>query len=208
MQFQLADKEKVGWIMIGKNIFTFDDPGPKEIDLKTTPLSERNQLLYNCRRGILACGDPDLLLKSCQDVWSASKGFATPNEVPAKPQKRLEIDEVLEKDNQTLKDILTGSVATIKRKAADLPPAKIRKLVEFEIVGKNRKGVKTLCNEILTTHANEVMEAVFGEDVGDTITPTGVGQTTSPIVSDIVESDLEQLVLNPLGDDNEDEPTT
>jgi len=205
MQFQLADPDKVGWIMIGQNVFTYDEPGPKNIDLSSITSVERNQLLYNCRRGVLACEDPDALVKACQDVWAASPQYQTPNERPIAPAKKLEIDEVLEQDNQELKNMLRGSVAAIKRQVVDLPPAKIRKLLEFESEGKNRKGVKTLCNEILGKHADQVMDKVFGEDVGDTITPTGIAAKTSPQVSDVVESDIEveQFVLNPMGDEED-----
>lgn len=208
MEFQLANRDKISWLMIGENLFTYDEPGPKEIDLAKITANERNQLLYNCRRGALACSDPDALVKACQDVWAASPQFATPQERPIQAPKDTSVEDLLKKDTTELRKILKGSVSSVAKKVAVLSPAKVRKLLEIESKWKNRKSIKNLCNEVLAKHADGVMKKVVGDDVGDILTPTGEAAKTSPNVSDIVESDIEYVVLNPLGDEEKNVGTT
>jgi len=47
MQFQLRDPDKVGFIIVAGKTFTYDEPGPHEIDVESLPLDQRNQLLYS-----------------------------------------------------------------------------------------------------------------------------------------------------------------
>lgn len=214
MNFKLANRDKVGWIMIGNTAFTYDEPGPKDVDITKLTSVERNQFLYNCRRGVLACSDPEGLVNACQDVWASSQRFTTPNErpiineQPVETPKEMKLSEMISKKEQELKKLLKGSVSSIKKTIVTLRTAQIRKLLEFEQEGKNRKAVKNLCNELLMKHADEVSKRVTGEDINGTINAIGVGQIGGPNVSDIVESDIEYIVLNPLGDETKDVGST
>lgn len=199
MEIALKNKEKVSMCMIGKHYFTYDEPGPKDIDLDSLSQSELNQLIYNARRGVLAVGDPKKLLEYTKQTPAAAKSYSTPQERPIK-QEPVQAEDAIEEDLKPLRELLRGSVNAIKRKVGTLTPGRVRKLLELEIQGKNRKGLKTHLNELLAKHAETVMGQVGDEDIGDKITAQGVAATTSPQVTDVVESEVEQVVMNPLGD--------
>lgn len=206
MQFQLRDPDKVGFIVVAGNAFTYDEPGPAEIDVESLPLDQRNQLLYNCRRGVLACSEPDKLVELCESVLPAAKAYVTPAERPvpaARPTSIQEVVDPIEEDLKELRALLREPIKAIQRRVHDLPIGRTRKLLELETKGKNRKGVKSYINEILAKHAESVLGSVGDEDAGDKLTITGIGQVGSKQVSDVVESELEQVVLNPLEDAEE-----
>lgn len=203
MQFQLANPERVGFIIVAGATLTFDEPGPVEIDVESLPLDQKNQLLYNCRRGVLACGEPDELIRMCESLVSVAKSYSTPDENPINPTTPPPIVDVVdpvEEDLKELKTMLKLSVETIKSKVVDLSPSRTRKLLELEVAGKSRKGLKTFLNEILAKYAQGVLDSVGDEDVGDKYSLTTAGQIGSKQVSDVVESDLEQVVLNSIED--------
>ena len=206
MEFQLRDPDKTGFIIVAGNTFTYDEPGPHEINVEGLPPGDRNQLLYNCRRGVLACSEPKKLEELCEVVTQAAKSYATPAERPINPAQPPKIEEVvdpIEEDLKGLRAMLRKSVNTIKKEAKGLPFGRMRKLLELETKGKNRKGVKTFLNEILAKQAEKVMNTVGDEDAGTKFTPIGVGAIGGQQVSDVVESELEQVVLNPLEDTDE-----
>jgi len=203
MQFQLRDPDKVGFIIVAGNTFTYDEPGPHEIDVESLPLDQRNQLLYNCRRRVLACSEPEELVKLCEAVMPAAKSYATPAEKPVKATQPPQIDEVVdpfEEDLKQLRAMLQLGVNKIKKQAKDLPVGRVRKLLELEANRKNRKSLKAFLNDILAKHAEGVLDSVGDEDTGEKFTPVGVGNIGSKQVTDVVESELEQVVLNPLED--------
>lgn len=203
MQFQLANPDKVGFIIVAGNTFTYDEPGPAEINVESLPRDQKNQLLYNCRRGVLACSAPGQLVKLCENVMSVAKSYSTPAERPVHATTSPLIAEVvdpIEEDLKELKALLEQSVNTIKRKATDLSVGRIRKLLELEVSSKNRKGLKTFLDEFLAKHAKSVLGSVGDEDTGEKLFSTGAGQIGSGQVTDVEESDLTQVVLNPLKD--------
>lgn len=205
MQFQLRDPDKVGFIIVAGSTFTYDEPGPHEIDVESLPLDQRNQLLYNCRRQVLACSEPERLVELCEAVMPAAKSYSTPAEKPITPNTAPQIDEVvdpIEEDLKELKAMLQLGVHKIKKQARDMPVGRVRKLLELEGKDKNRKSLTSFLNEILAKHAENVLDSVGTEDAGQKFTPVGVQQIGSKQVTDVVESELEQVVLNPLEDVN------
>jgi len=134
---------------------------------------------------------------------SVAKSYSTPAERPVHATTSPLIAEVvdpIEEDLKELKALLEQSVNTIKRKATDLSVGRIRKLLELEVSSKNRKGLKTFLDEFLAKHAKSVLGSVGDEDTGEKLFSTGAGQIGSGQVTDVEESDLTQVVLNPLKD--------
>lgn len=206
MEFQLRDPDRIGFIIVAGSTFTYDEPGPHEIDVETLPPALRNQLLYNCRRGVLACSDPQKLTELCEGTKQVAKSYSTPAERPIDPAKPPIIEEAvdpIEEDLKVLRAMLRQSVPTIKREAKDLPFGRMRKLLELETKGKNRSGLKSFLSDILAKQADAVMNKVGDEDTGTKFTLTGVGNIGSKQVSDVVESEMKQIVLNPLEDTDE-----
>lgn len=192
--------------MVARYAFTFDDPGPYDIDVDLLTHLERNQLLYNVRRRVLQTDQPDKLVKLCRGEWAASKTFSTPAEVPA--TKVVEADKfVVENENRTkeYKSLLTQSATSIKKDVIGKPVSEIRKILDLEILGKNRKGVVKFFNSVLFKHAEEVMSSVGELGNGEKTIVAGRTSIGSPLVTDIVESEVRQIeVLNPLGDERKD----
>lgn len=203
MQIALRDRERVSMCIIGPHTFTYDEPGPKDIDLESLSQQELNQLVYNARRGVLAVGDPDELLRLASKAPATAQSYSTPHEQPI-PKEPVQGEDVIEEDLKELRELLRGSVSSVKRGVQGLTPGRVRKLLELELEGKNRKSLKTHLNEVLAKHAESVVGQVGDEDTGDKITAVGVANSTSPLVTDIVESEIEQVVLNPLEDKDED----
>lgn len=192
--------------MVARYAFTYDDPGPFDVNVESLTHLERNQLLYNVRRRVLQTDKPDRLVKLCRGEWAASKGYATPAEVPA--ANVVKVNEVdVENENRTkeYKDLLLKSANSIKKNVADKPVSEIRKILDLEVLGKNRKGVTKLLNLILSKHAEEVMSSVGELGDGEKTIVAGRTSIGSPLVSDIVDSDVQLIeVLNPLGDERKD----
>ena len=205
MQFQLANPDRIGFIIVAGNTFTYDEPGPNEIDVPALPPDQKNQLLYNCRRGVLACSEPDELVRLCETLMSIAKSYSTPAERPinATTSPLMEAVDPIEEDLKELKTLLEQKISVVKLQAVDLSNGRVRKLLELEISNKNRKGLKTFLNEILTKHTESVMNQVGNEDTGDKYSIATAGQVGSEQVTDIVESELEQVVLNPIEDAEE-----
>lgn len=203
MQFQLANPDRAGFCKIGDHLFTFDVPGPADVDVSKLSPEELSQFLYNYRRGVLACNDPDELTRVCEGSWSAAKSYSTPAERPLAPDKSPLLEDVVDpirEDLKELKALLQKGVNTVKREVRDLPVGRVRKLVELEIAGKNRKSLKAFLNELLAKHAKGVLGSVGDEDAGDSL--AGVKPLGSKQVTDVVDSEVEQVqvVLNPLED--------
>lgn len=185
----LLNKDKSSMLVIGNTVFTFDDPGPKEIDLDTVGGGLVKQIIYNCRRGLLACEDPQALL--AKDAVPAPK-LATEHERPI--AKRIPIkpsDEPTEEDLKPLKKLLKSNVATIKKELAALPPGRIRKLKELETKGKWRKSLIAEMDRMIAKHIKDAKAAVGAMDVGGKVHAPGT--EGSPNVSDIVESEVEEV---------------
>lgn len=188
----LLNKDKSSMLMVGNTVFTFDDPGPKEIDLDTIDHGLVKQLIYNCRRGLLACGDPEALLaKEITPIprLATDHERPIPKRVPIKPS-----DEPTEEDIKPLKKLLKSSVATIKKELASLPPGRIRKLKELEMQGKWRKSLLAEMDRMIEKHTRDAKAAVGAMDVGGKVHAPGM--TGSPNVSDIVESEEKEVEVN------------
>jgi hypothetical protein len=188
------DPDRGAFCFIGQHAFTFGEPGPKEIDIEDLSPEEKKQLLYNLRRGVLIADDPDIVNRLAEP-----SNYATPDERPIERDKPIQItslspQEAIEKDLEELKTLLKGKVATIKRQASDLRPARARKLLELERSGKSRKSVISFLEKLTSNHASMVTEKISEE-----LVPKDRVQVTqlSTQLTDIVESEEEEVTINP-----------
>ena len=198
MEF-LLNKEKTALLMIGKTAWTYDEPGPTEIDLNSISQLELNQIVYNCRRGYLFCGDPEALMALIETVRPPRSAQVPVPVVPAPviPRKPIKTKNIFKDDIHDLKKLLKSTVSSIKKDVCDLPVSKVRKLLALEKSGKKRKSLISLFNEIITKHQSSVQGVVGDKDVGKHIYPIGVSGIGSPNVSDIVESEEEIIICKP-----------
>ena len=185
----LLNKEKSSLLIFGDVIFTFDNPGPKDIDLNANSHLVK-QVIYNCRRGFLACEDPDALLAmETNSVIVSPTQFNTPipKHTPINPQ------EATEEDLKPLKQLLKSKIATIKKELITMSPGRVRKLKELESNGKNRKKLIESIDKIITKHTETTKASVGRADIEGKIHAPEIGG--SPNVSDIVESEVEEVKI-------------
>lgn len=203
MKFQLREDGRVGFLIVGGCCFTIDTPGPFEIDVKALPPVERARLLYECRRGALACSEPKALIKICEPIVPAFKAYTTPAERPIDTAKVPNLEDEKERIEEDLKDLralLRETIPSIKKAASEMSASRVRKLLELEEKGKNRKGLKAFLGDLVKRGGDEVAKVVGDVDIGDIFTPVGVRGVGSKQVSDVVESEVKQVVLNPMGE--------
>lgn len=195
----LLNKDKSSMLVVGDTVFTFDDPGPKEIDLDAMAPGLVKQLIYNCRRGLLACGSPDELL--AHDSKPIPQ-LVTDHERPIPQRQPIQPipEDAAEEDLKSLKKMLKSKIPSIRKELATLPPGRVRKLKELEQAGKNRKRLIADIDKILAKHKETTKAAVGSADVGGKIHAPGAS-TGSPNVSDIVESEVEEVSVTGPGMD-------
>lgn len=183
--------DRSGFLTIGSQVFTYGDPGPRKIDVDGLSPEERRQFIYNINRGVLKAKDIEGLVPE-QPVAAA------PQQALAQPAQPLQnaIDKAVEEQYKKLKTLSGKAVASIKKEAVDLGANELQKLKTLELEGKKRKSVLGLIDELLEKHQSTVLANVGGDDVGAMFADDPQGTSTQ--VSEVVESDMEQVVLNPV----------
>jgi len=202
IQVALANRDRQSMLFLGEPLnFTYDTPGPVEVDLDQLTPTQKNQLMYNCRIGALAVSDKEALLEACSALPAASPTFTTGHEQPvAQTAPKDAVDDAKEELNK-LKELLDAHHSTVKKNVGLLRPAQVRQLLELEQAGKKRKSVLKVLQEIVSKHSDSVtsqfvqggdlMDAprnqVFQEDSG----------ARSTQITDVVESDEKEVTLIP-----------
>jgi len=178
------NRDKKNWIP-----FTFDDPGPRELSVQNLSEKERNQVLYNMRRGILLVDNKDELinavkLEATTITWSP----------PVEP-KQVVVDE------NKVRNILSGHHATVKRLVPEMSLQETRAALKLEQTGKGRKSVLQALEEHLAIQSKQVQSLFPGGDVpADSLVDSGPKISTR--VGDVVEFEEEdEVVLIPLDQD-------
>ncbi len=186
--------DRGSFCFIGQHAFTYGEPGPKEIDIETLSDEERKQLLYNIKRGTLIIDDDSVLSQLAE-----SNAAAISQESPRIQQRPVQVqdlspEEAIEKDLEELKTLLKDEVATVKKEATSLRPARARKLLELERDGKARKSVVSFLEKLIDSHAS-IVTAKFAEEleIEDRVKTSQL----STQLTDIVESEEEQVTINP-----------
>lgn len=212
MQITLNEDSRTLMVFIGepnaKGIyslsFTLDDPGPKEVDLDTLGPREKTQLLYNYRRGALLVEDMDEFLKATASTPAAAKSWATGSERPINKDKPPKDALQQEEDvSSKLRTYLKTHWATIKKNIPNMDFITIRQLYELEKAGKGRKGLLKVFKEAMDQHTRNVQARVGNSDVGNSIHEVGLEKLPSTNISDVVESDVEEVYLIPPDEDLE-----
>lgn len=199
MQVSLRNKDRVPMIMIGNYIFTYDEP-EHELHLDELNSSELNQLAYNWRRGVFNVDNPEELLKLLQKPEEASKK-------PVVAKKSTSIADYSDEEEQALKSLLNKRVPSIKKEAKGLSPSKLRKLLSLESnSSKPRKSLVEFLDSLVALHKQHVADKVGSDDLQlNKMDYSGLLKQGMDMrldldnISDVVESDVEQVVLNPLG---------
>jgi len=207
MRVALADRDRRSLLFIGPLTFTYDDPGPKEIDLRNFSKDQIDQIVYNWRQGVLIVDDEDELKSWAEASTPTAKGYSTPAGPvpqidPARPTAKSPV-EAQEEAAKQLKKLLSGRIPTIRAALPGLRMAELRKLLELEKSRKARKKVITMLEEVIASHENEVLASVGTQDLSQMAgihSQDGVVAKSTQL-SDIVESEVEQIVLNPILED-------
>jgi hypothetical protein len=196
IQVALANKEKQSILFLGEPLnFTYDDPGPRDIELDNLSSTQRDQLLSNHRLGILAVSNTDILIEACgvSNVPPVSSHYQPVSQEP--PRDATEgIKEELDK----LKELLNAHHSTVKKNAANLRLAQVRSLLELEEAGKKRKSVIKFLKELINKHTDSVTSQMKGIDLmqgGVVHQPVPGPQSTQ--ISNVIESEVKEVTLIP-----------
>jgi hypothetical protein len=194
------NKEKHGMCFVGSHVFNFDNPGPIEINVETLSAQDRNQFIYNYRQRVLKVENIEELL-SGDELPAMSNKFMTPGEKPLTIKKKNNPRDIIEQETRTLNKLLRRKVGIIQETTKTMPVGQLRRLLEIEITQKNRKKLVSFINDILNKHANSVMNNMGEEDLEVSRPPDhrvlGINRQYLDNISEVVESDIEQIILNP-----------
>ncbi len=207
------DEERGSMVQIGNMRFTFLDPGPKEVDLYQLDKPRLNQLLYNLRKGVLRTNDKEEmreLLELTDQLPASRRLYSTPEEVPIdnNTPPKFEVDKAflkIEEEERQIKKLLRGKVEVIQKDLVDLTSSQLRKLVDLEVLGKARASVIKFAEDLIVKEQLRVQQVVG-------TTPMNAAQNQEDLtrglkrvnldnLTDVVESDTEQVVLNPYSED-------
>ena len=184
--------------------FTLDDPGPKDVDIAALGHAEKTQLLYNYRRGALLVRETDReeFLKLTQDTPAAVKSYTTGAEVPIDPKEPPK--NALQQQSELevkLKSYLKSHWAAIKKEIPNMDMPTIKNLRVLEEAGKGRKSLLKAFDAAIEAHVKSVQSKVAGPDIAGMVHEVGLGNLPSTNISDVVESDEEEVLLIPPDED-------
>jgi hypothetical protein len=182
--------DKSAFCTIGQLAFTYGEPGPVDIDPTQLSEAEARQVVFNVKRGVLLADDLSPL-ESLLDMQPQAPQQQEQKVVRVQPPT---IDEAIERDNKELKKLLSKNASTVKKEAAQMRPARLRRLLGLEEEGKNRKGVVSFINELLKGHTDTVAKSIGLDDLQaqDMVKVTEL----STQLTDIVESEMEEVTFN------------
>lgn len=200
MKFYL-DTEKSPFCTVGPFSFTIGQE-EHDIDVEKMPDEYRKQLLYNATRGVLKTDDKEGLaaLAGAMQPTTPIPPVAAPIQYQQVAQRvNKVVKDPIQQDLKPLRALLRKTVATVKKEAASFPPNQLRKLMDLEEDGKNRKSVISFIQERLDQLQKEVAANIGVQD-GDEdeykmFEPMATDPNWSTQVSDIVESEQVQVTF-------------
>ncbi len=183
---------------IGPYHFTYDEIS-HDIDVATLDEETRKQLLYNLRMGVVKTEDREEMIQLA-DIPTQTSDLIPAVSVPileADVTKNME--SIIAKNRRILKKILLGTIPSVKKEAATMRLGNVRKLMELETEGKNRKKLISFFESRLEAHTTEVAEAKGSEDLdaNDMVKAAELStQLTDVVVSEEEMIAIPQEVLN------------
>lgn len=192
MKFQL-NTDKSSFLNIAGVLFTYDSP-LHPIDVEQLDPVLLKQIIYNCKRGFLACDDPAKLLSMVPEPVQPVPTYTVPSTPPIVLTHPVSADP-FEEDLKELKALLKQKVPSIKKALPTLSIGRCRKLKELELEGRNRKGLLASINTMLNKFSESIASSIGTSDVGGKIYAPGVSGIGSTNVSDIVESEEVEIKM-------------
>jgi len=183
--------DKSPFLTIGPYSFTFGTP---EHNVAVEELNDelKKQFVYNIRRSVLKLENKEDIQKLL-DVETPDTPMPA-NVIPIRPTDVAQnMEDTIDKTVKILRGILKGTIPSVKKEAATLRLGSLRRLLELEQEGKNRKKLIEFFQKRLSAHRAEVVQAKGTEDMQ----PVDAVQvdTLSTQLSDIVESEEEQVLV-------------
>lgn len=182
---------------IGKFIFNFQQKGPVNIDVNQLTVNEKNQLLYNYRRGVLLIDNPSELVDDTVRLPANSTNFQTPEEKPLSEKKTEDGEVILEDRELKLKKLLRQKISHINKEIPKMSLGELRDLLALEATLKNRKKLIAKIESIIASHASSVKKFVGNEPVNTRTNIPGTFYDKMYQMNEIEETEMEQIVLNP-----------
>ena len=185
--------DKADMCFIGSYVFNFENPGPLEVDVEKLSANEKLLFITNINRQILKTDTPEKLIKEEEEKTEQVK----PKELDPNIEIHMQWAKANEELDKELKSILAQSINTVKKEVVGNKNIKrIKRILELEKENKNRKSLVALFNDIIKEESEKISKQL-GDDVGTYIQP-GIG---SEFVSEIEETEIEDIVLNPSKED-------
>ena len=185
MELVLGNLEKYSMLFIGSQIaLTPENPGPVVISVEDLSQKEAYQVLFNIQMGALSTNDNlDFLREKI-----GGKQTSTPV-VPTKTIKKKEVE---------FKKLLAKRITTVKSEVSQLNISDLKKIMELERLGKNRKKLVSFFDELYSSHTEQVatkLRTIENNSKKDGLTP----QSFLDDLPDVLELEQEEVEI-PLPD--------
>jgi hypothetical protein len=197
--------DKCPFYSVGKVFaLNFESPGPVDIDYTQLTPQEQMQVTYGIKSGSLIADETPTQTKVT---------YSTPNEVPVKAIELTphpDIEEYMAAEIAELNVLLVGTVSTVKKKIGNIRSVRhLKLLARLEEKGSRRPGVLKVIQELLDKHTKAVTDLTGTEDIlqatmdntHSKITEGTRGMVNLANLTDVVESDVERIVLNPINEE-------
>ena len=214
MQVRL-NETRASMVQIDTHFLTFRNPGPVDIDLDKLDKSRLNQLLYNIRKGVIVKPPEDemhKLLALTNQLPAASNRFVTPeeNKLNNEDSSRLMTLSRMAEEEDKLKKVLKGNIDTVKKEVGTMSLSQVRKVLDIEVHTRNRPSLVKWLDTLVQSHTNQVTRDLYAKPSNDQVknqsdlVKKGLGNGIVDLdnIGDIVESDVEQVTLNPYADED------
>jgi hypothetical protein len=197
VQVALANKDRQSMLFLGEPLnFSYDEPGPIEVELGELTEAQKNQLFYNWRQGVLSVSDESQLEEVCNTAPAATKSFVTPKELPMARSPKDAVQQI-DDSKKVLRKLLSKRIGTIKKEVSQMTISQVRDIIELENEWKKRKGLLKFLDELIGKHEKDVTQRVGVEEVGDSTFPVGVKRDKLDQIMDVIESDEKTVTFIP-----------
>ena len=149
MEISLANLERHSILFIGSSIsLTPENPGPVFVDVGSLTEVEASQVMFNIRKGVLsATGSLDDLRGKLNAP--AVQRSTPPAKKPVKDNRGVEFRKILAK-----------KIGTIKKEVSGFSVSDLKKLMDLEKKGKNRKRLNAYLGGLYQTHTEQVAKRI------------------------------------------------